>query len=321
MNREQRFLRTICQAPEDDTPRLAYADWLEENGRPERAELIRLQIERARRPSQDQTRLAPGKREAALLEAHREEWLAPLPDYARDKVQFERGFPGRASHVEMEDFLHWDEALWRVAPVTVVELTDYPSVAGEYRAEGEKERLLRALAAKPELAHLLSLNLVESGITPGDLKILLASPHLGGLHDLQLGDNGLGDEGARVVARARGLSSLNSLGLGANAVGPPGVAALTRSPLLKQLRTLDLSNNNLGDGGVELLAASRRARNLTQLNLLGCGITDAGARSLAASPHLGGLTYLCVFRNDLGPEGQAALRERFGGPVVLEFGP
>jgi uncharacterized protein (TIGR02996 family) len=37
------FLEAICAAPEDDTPRLVYADWLEEHGEGERAEFIRLQ--------------------------------------------------------------------------------------------------------------------------------------------------------------------------------------------------------------------------------------------------------------------------------------
>jgi uncharacterized protein (TIGR02996 family) len=39
------FLRAIFDAPDDDTPRLVYADWLEENGEVERAAFIRLQCE------------------------------------------------------------------------------------------------------------------------------------------------------------------------------------------------------------------------------------------------------------------------------------
>lgn len=39
------FLRAICDNPEDDTVRLAYADWLDENGDPERAALIRVSVE------------------------------------------------------------------------------------------------------------------------------------------------------------------------------------------------------------------------------------------------------------------------------------
>jgi uncharacterized protein (TIGR02996 family) len=39
------LLAAVCAAPEDDLPRLAYADWCEDNGEAERAELIRVQLE------------------------------------------------------------------------------------------------------------------------------------------------------------------------------------------------------------------------------------------------------------------------------------
>jgi uncharacterized protein (TIGR02996 family) len=39
------FLQAICAKPEDDTPRLVYADWLEEQGDTDRAEFIRVQCE------------------------------------------------------------------------------------------------------------------------------------------------------------------------------------------------------------------------------------------------------------------------------------
>lgn len=38
------LLKAILAHPEEDTPRLVYADWLQENGQEERAEFIRLQI-------------------------------------------------------------------------------------------------------------------------------------------------------------------------------------------------------------------------------------------------------------------------------------
>ena len=44
------LLRAVLGEPDDDLPRLAYADWLEESGTdPERAEFIQIQIERNRR--------------------------------------------------------------------------------------------------------------------------------------------------------------------------------------------------------------------------------------------------------------------------------
>ena len=39
------FIAGIAADPENDLRRLVFADWLEENGEPERAEFVRLQIE------------------------------------------------------------------------------------------------------------------------------------------------------------------------------------------------------------------------------------------------------------------------------------
>lgn len=53
---EQDFLLAIDENPEDDSPRLMFADWLSENGQDERAELVRVQcqldrLERRRKDS------------------------------------------------------------------------------------------------------------------------------------------------------------------------------------------------------------------------------------------------------------------------------
>jgi uncharacterized protein (TIGR02996 family) len=45
---EAALLAAIRTELEEDTPRLAYADWLDENNRAARAEFIRVQIESAR---------------------------------------------------------------------------------------------------------------------------------------------------------------------------------------------------------------------------------------------------------------------------------
>ena len=46
MSDEKGLLQAVCEAPDDDGPRLVYADWCEDNGQPERAEFIRSQIRR-----------------------------------------------------------------------------------------------------------------------------------------------------------------------------------------------------------------------------------------------------------------------------------
>jgi uncharacterized protein (TIGR02996 family) len=323
---EAGFLRAILAEPDDDAHRLVYADWLDENGQPERAEFIRLQIERARLPRNDPKRQQPGERERALLEAHGKRWLEPLwaAGFRRylsnenlNYAAFDRGLPAHA-YCEMGEFVRWGNGIWRAAPITSLRLNDS---FGGHRPDDETERLLRAVAARPEVAHITALDLNESGLRPQDVHVLLSSRHWKRLRDLSLSDNGLGDEGARVVAGLRGLPSLTELNIEHNGIGDEGVAALASSRVAGRLRCLVLSGNNFGDAGAASLAASRRLRNLQELHLLYGRFGDAGARALAASPHLVNLTQLTVFLNDVMTDaGRAALRERFGDRVILEYG-
>jgi uncharacterized protein (TIGR02996 family) len=44
MTTERDLLRAVAREPDDDAPRLAHSDWLEEQGQTERAEFIRAQV-------------------------------------------------------------------------------------------------------------------------------------------------------------------------------------------------------------------------------------------------------------------------------------
>src|SRR5579884_4313008 len=85
------FLQAILEAPDDDAPRLIYADWLEENGEPERAEYIRLEIERERLGEHHPRHGALHWRKLALESAHEEAWRRFLPDWA-EGGELRRGF-------------------------------------------------------------------------------------------------------------------------------------------------------------------------------------------------------------------------------------
>jgi uncharacterized protein (TIGR02996 family) len=50
MSQDNAFLETIRANPDDDTPRMVYADWLEEQGETDRAEFVRLECQLARLP-------------------------------------------------------------------------------------------------------------------------------------------------------------------------------------------------------------------------------------------------------------------------------
>jgi uncharacterized protein (TIGR02996 family) len=53
VSEQSAFLDAIVANPDDDSPRLVYADYLEENGEPERAAFIRVQCELSRLPAGD----------------------------------------------------------------------------------------------------------------------------------------------------------------------------------------------------------------------------------------------------------------------------
>jgi uncharacterized protein (TIGR02996 family) len=314
---EQAFLRAVLDEPDDDTHRLVYADWLDENGRPERAEFIRLQIERARRPLHDPARAVPGERESALLQAQNEEWLWILSEAKRrwgTYLAFERGFPAGV-HVQIADFITWDDGPWQAAPMTDLYLHDITADTGDVLPDEERERIVRTLADMPQLARLRGLHIVESGFRLQDLERLRTSPHLTRLRYLNLGDNYLGDEVVRMLADNTALPSLTGVNLEANQVSDVGAAQLADTAFLERLTDLGLGNSNLTDAGVERLAESPQMGNLEYLTLLCNPIGDASARALAASPHLGNLRGLWLMATEIGPAGQAALRQRFGERV------
>src|SRR5437773_2457581 len=91
MTRDEAFLLDILESPDDDTPRLVYADWLDEQGDPARAEFIRLQIETAKPSCDARRRLAGHERQRQLLREHELRWTAPLHGIVQ-RARFVRGF-------------------------------------------------------------------------------------------------------------------------------------------------------------------------------------------------------------------------------------
>ncbi|MBL8909495.1 MAG: TIGR02996 domain-containing protein [Archangium sp.] len=86
------MIEAIVAAPNDDTPRLVYADWLTEHQDP-RGEFITLQIQRAAGGATKASRA----REEAILADHRRSFLGPLAKCVEmSGLRFDRGFLARA---------------------------------------------------------------------------------------------------------------------------------------------------------------------------------------------------------------------------------
>lgn len=138
MNEREALLRAICDNPDDDTPRLVFADWLQEHGEEERAEFVRLQVrhtELLRYASSDTDNFARQARE--LWVRHGSKWLAELPQIPGIKWHdaFFRGFSERAIVSSETTLVKHADIIFNSVPIRHLEV-------GEFNALKEFTQLL-----------------------------------------------------------------------------------------------------------------------------------------------------------------------------------
>ncbi|MFM8273104.1 MAG: TIGR02996 domain-containing protein [Gemmata sp.] len=207
LSQHEAFLRAIFDAPDDDTPRLVYADFLQENGEEDRAVFIRWQCRQGPRP-------------------------AVVPDALE---AYDRGFSTAWKKTELEtDQLRDADALrrWSVRH------------AACFTAESVKCRGGRITSARPfdalfglvAFARVTELNLEgveteearadDSPFVPFRLEPVVTTA------------------GVESLAQHRGARKLTSLILTNNSLDNDAARALVRSPYLDNLKRLQLLEGN-----------------------------------------------------------------------------
>jgi uncharacterized protein (TIGR02996 family) len=327
MSTADAFLQAICDDPDDDTPRLVYADWLEEHGNAaelDRARFIRLQIEAHRLPEFDRRRYQCKWEAERLLGRHRTAWLASLPWWVKRYGGgfFERGFVQGLS-VLPRHFLEEFPELPPREPVTelrvrcagdnvpVEKLLALPGLDRLRELDFSGHRLKDAAAGKvarcPALHNLISLNLSANDIGLKGVRALANSQHLQNLEHLDLGP--LSREALMAVAAH--LNRLQRLDIHPAASGLDGLDMVLLSDLGRRLTALSLSGSQFGaeaqDAAAQRLALSFGVAWLTSLSFVWTRIGDAGLRALAAAPHLSRLRHLALLGCAVGAEGLGAL--------------
>jgi uncharacterized protein (TIGR02996 family) len=273
-------LLAIAAQPEEDTPRLAYADWLDEHGRAARAEFIRVQIDMALKEAtlsreELQQHADVFFRCMALMEAHSAEFLGPLAALPDGGVTgFSRGFVS-AVQLSVHDFLTHAELIAAVRPLPAVgvkevvdRLQDFllcPHTGCVSRIQGWSEAFA---------THQVTI--------PNDLDLIDGIERLTRLERLDLGMCGINDLHCD-LAFNYSLPALAELDLTHNRITDAGAENLLRTGLPKQLRRLVLDRNAITDRGATLLAElwpKGDANKLTHLGLARNQLTDAGRKTL-----------------------------------------
>src|SRR5262249_17922888 len=300
------LLAAVCEQPEDDLARLAYADWLDETGESARAEFIRGQIAMLRLEPDD-PRLAPlAARTAELEQQHGKRWKRTLPRWASLKYEFivadmmqrPDHLPDSLFHRGFPAVIECTCAEWRRNAARLLQRLPIQGVCFSDAADAVDD-LLQA----PLLERLSAVHLGESGPAGEGLERFVNLPSLSNLRVLLAYLNELGEDSFRAIGEAESLACLEVLDLWGNDCGAAGAEALAASTVLRNLHALKLSHNQMGDAGLRALAGSAILDSVRDLDLGGNGLTATGVRVLAKSRHLGSLTHLYLGFNAIATAG------------------
>ena len=320
---ERDLLAAIVAAPEDDAPRLVYADWLLSQPAAvdrERGELVQLQCALAAGPDREQ-RPAIRERERELLALH------PSPSLGHTlRFVWSRGFLERCRG-QLEDFARNATQAFHVAPLLA-------SLDLAVSGWALNQSLLQRLASISAIAQIRELSIVpvngpRHGL--GDDVLAIVVPAMSGLRRLRLGPLGITAPGIEALLATRACAQLTMLNLSGSTIGVDLARALADSrqlapavlrlahcsigaaqlellgaaPWFAELEELDLGDNPLRDRGAIALSKVPFKR-LRSLALGSCEIRSGGA-TLLASRHLAKLRYLRLHKNPLGDAAVAAL--------------
>jgi uncharacterized protein (TIGR02996 family) len=210
---EGALLRAVIAEPDDDAPRLIYADWLDEHGQSERAEFIRVQVAAAGLPRDDKRLRRLWRIERQLLARNRETWTAWLWPVSCGE-RFVRGFVEYVT-CRASPLLSYGAELFTLAPIR------HMAILG---AHGWAPQLSECAC----LSQLLTLQVAHNSLDNRDVRHLAGSPFLQPLTCLNLAHNRIGGAGATYLARSAYLGSLDDLYLNGNPIPPEGRAELRR---------------------------------------------------------------------------------------------
>ena len=307
MTDRQAFLNAIIDRPDDDLVRLVFADFLDENGDPDRAEFVRAQIDLARLPDGHED--APALRERAdeLLAAH--DWR--IPDL-RGKQDFRRGFV----EVVLTD------AAW-LLDVPAARFDETPVRDLQVRnAAGH----IPQLAAIPWLWRVEHLDMRNAHLGTGDrLARFFAAARVDRLTSLSVRNCVLWAEELEVLASSPVCRRLTALDVSGNPITEAGAAVLATNASFAGLETLIARTDDLQFAdcfhaeAMEFFAASTTLTKLRVLDLRGHHIGDAGFISLVSSPNVAKLQALDVGFNDIGDTGDSAVEALVRSPHLGEL--
>jgi len=234
LSQHEAFLRAIFDAPDDDTPRLVYADFLQENGEEARAELIRVQCELVAEPwTVADARMA----ELHAAESRLINKLFPNAGGAFDRPPSHvRGFVGSSLAALEGDDLHDVVALRQRIVRETPHWFGATSLWVRSHPQLDSERI-DALFAPNAFSRVTKLELY--GIQHSE-----EAPEGDEISSVYVTHPTIGVPGVVALAQHRGMRRITELDLRHNDLDNDAARALVKSPYLDNLKRLQLLEGN-----------------------------------------------------------------------------
>ncbi|MBX9580984.1 MAG: TIGR02996 domain-containing protein [Gemmataceae bacterium] len=214
---QRALLAAVVATPDDDTPRLVYADWLDDHGDPVQAGYIRESVRLARLPANDPGRPGLEKRLTAVLEDNADEWAVALGRApAATGMCYRRGFVHTIRYHRLDDYLRDGPAWFRTAPVQglSVDFGEVPPDDPGIDWWAANRNRLRWFAESTDFARLRSLAIHGLNAAEESWIELLKNPALAGLRELDVSGCGWTDEELEWVDNYTHFHGLQVLDLG-----------------------------------------------------------------------------------------------------------
>ncbi len=262
----------ILAQPDDDTLRLIYADWLQENDQPDRAEFVRAQVAASQaEPYSPQAgkQIAIAKR---LHDAH-PEWGQEVRKWVNG-AQFARGFIEHVN-VNAATFPRDAAALFAHEPVRSILLMRFVATTTVS---------LVPFFDLPQLDSVRRLDLNHLQLSPEESELLVETPQLVNLTDLGLRDNAVQPEWLEKFLTGLAMPELEGLDLsGLSHLGPRLADVLPR--LDRRFKQLDLGHVPFTSDQMQRVLGSWCLREVEELRL--AWMTAAGQKGPITNLNLG----------------------------------
>ena len=311
------LLAAVKAEPDEDTPKLALADWLQEQDDEAdraRGEYVREVVRYHGMKEDDLARYDVSTRLTVLSQHYNWAWFGPLLtagfQFLRSSEHWALRFPTidgtklvtkKTMALAGTEAYAWIAGLsfYRLSSTQLTKFTNSPlldTLIGLWLQDCNVSVLSVDDMVKSPRASWMRQLAFES--VPVSAASFAKSPHMARLRQLRLQQARVADAGFKAICDSPHLNELRSLSVSNNHLTIHSARAFAEGTGLSAVTELDLGGTNrIGPDGTLIMVANPKTGRLRKLNLWSNNIADYGVEAICNQKHMCNLTHLDVSGN------------------------